>query len=240
MAAWTLAQMMSRAQRLLRDSNGFMWSDEEVRDAINEARDEFHEHVRLTNPDFLDVTTTLYSWPASQLSVDLSTVLSTVDFDVLLVAATPNVAAISNDNKPVPLRRINFENLYRLGAVQPMWPADYEATWLGTNVPFWALQGITLYLDPVPAQTLQIVLQTVPLPDALATDGTDDATAVLSLRFQRYQQLVVYQAAEKLGVKNGLWSEVHQKQLAELRTRLNEYLRRWSLDGTPMVNDGGR
>lgn len=207
----TLSNMRTRLRRRLEDTdaNNPHWSDEEIDQYLNESLQDLFDNVYMIDRFALPVSQLDYTWPASQLEIDLVQLLGTRDFDILIIEAysdPENTFDSSNTaNYPVPLVRENPEELYRRLASSVQTARHYETpnlTWgTGAGMYRYAMfsidQGgtvkINMRMAPVPTTAIKLRFSFLKpfKPLALATD------VILDNQFFRFIDLVEYGAVLK-------------------------------------------
>lgn len=133
-------EIRTRVRRRLEDVSSVNphWSNDELNDYINESIRDFWDEVYTRNRYVLPVTTLDdYTWPANQVSANLTTLVSAKaghglgkEFDIYLISQyvdSDNTFDSSNPtNYPVPLTRTNYEELYRHNVYSSRFYDDFQ------------------------------------------------------------------------------------------------------------------
>ena len=205
----TVTDFITRVRRRLEDPNSLHWPDTEIIGAINEAKNDLFDHIYLRNRDCLEAIQTEYSWPSNEMSVSLETIAPALDvgsYEVLLVSTTPTTESTTVDNRPVPMRRVNFEELYRRNISDPIFydslidESGNAETWQGgrpsrESSMTWAQQGFTMYVDPIPRRAVKLRLEILLRFKEFDEAGNENAMQVLpgtEVIFRRWERLLEY------------------------------------------------
>jgi len=185
--------------------------------------------------------------------------LGASDFDIYLVSSADSSEALGVDNLPVPLPRIPYEEINRGGLARSAWHEDHNhysgATgdaysyggvgggsaisnaWSpGSNsrTSAWALQGVHMYLTPVPRAEMRIQIEYVKPFAAIAVDG-DPIFADADGLFRPWESLVELSAV--LAAK-GRSDEGTDPIMAQWQYRMEQF-DRWlesrEVTGTPRI-----
>ena len=246
--ALTLSQMETRVNRYLENVGGLHWTSAEIIDLINEQRRDLWQHVRRINPWALGATETDYTWSGQTLSVDASGagVLNETDFEILLISVLPSSASAKGySNQPYPLRRIPFEEVFRHRAEGPIYSEALTAAtaWSGDGITVssWAMEGVNLYLSPVPASDVRLLVRWVtPWTDLI--DVTDDANPVIPATdpvIQRYDLVVLYGAIIAAKGRSDESTQFAEQQYGARRQQLEDELREREQTGTARIQRDG-
>ena len=247
----SVTTLISRIRRRLEDPNSLHWPDTEVVGAINEAKNDLFDYIFLRNKDCLEATAVEYTWAADVMSVDLDAIVSDSigTYEILLITTTPTTEATGTNNRPVPLFRSNFEELYRRTA---HWPIHYDAivdedgnaeAWSGgrptrETSTKWAQQGYTLYLDPVPRSAMKLRLDVVQRFREYQEDKSDASVDVFPGKeraFKRWERLLEYMAVSILKGRSDEQQDPALMQMQSKMSLLNAWLDTRSIGGTPRV-----
>jgi hypothetical protein len=252
----TVTTLVTRIRRRLDDASGVHWPDTEVIGAVNEAKQDLYDYVFTRNRDSLEAESFDYTWPADTMSKGLSGVLPRPPgtYDIILVSVTPSTDSVSKDNKPTPMRRINFEELYRHGAATSLFYDDYQSvdstgatvsgSWSGggdssrRSSHRWAQQGFTMYVDPIPSSAIQIRFSLLPRFMEYAEDGTTSHYEVfpgIEAVFKRWERIIEYSAALILKGRSDETADPLVMQLQSKFGLLNSWLDGRSSNGTARV-----
>ena len=261
----SVTTVISRIRRRLEDADGLHWPDTEVIGAINEAKNDLYDYVFTRNRDVFDTVSVNYTWKADKMNVPLQDIYGSEDlgtYDIILVSSTPTTDGVSESNRPVPLRRINFEELYRHGSASSVFYDDYQylgytysgGSWIpgsyadgrwsggggGAINSFyrWAQQGFTVYVDPIPKVDVQLrfeIIKRFKEFDEAGTQNSSDLFPNDEAQFTRWARIVEYSAALVL---KGRSDEREDPLLGQLQSKymlLNAWLDSKSNTGTPRV-----
>ena len=251
----TLTTLISRVRRRIEDPQSLHWSDAEVIGSVNEAKQDLFDHIYLRNRDCLVTSQHDYTWPANSMSESLESVVlkSIGTYEVLLISTTPTSESVGVNNRPVPLHRVNFEELYRRSYESPIFydalvdEAGNAEVWGGGSpsreaTMRWAQQGYRLYLDPIPRRDTQIRLEVIERFREFKEDGTESSLEVfpsLERPFARWERLLEYMV---VAVLKGRSDEVQDPALIQMQQKmqlLNAWLDTRSITGTPRVVNRG-
>ncbi len=257
----TLSTLITRISRRLEDTQQMHWPQAEVIGAINEAKNDLYDYIFSRNRDVLDTLELTYTWPADVLRAPLSTVApnNTVGtYDILLMSVTSSVDTVDKDNKPIPMSRVNFEELYRHGRGPSLFYDDYQyvdnsgatvsGQWSGgsgssTRTAYrWAQQGHTIYLDPVPSVDVQLYLQIVRRFFEFDEAGTELNNEVFpddEILFRRWERIIEYMACLSLKGRSDEQQESIAVQLGNKMSLLESWLDAKSQAGTVRVRIDG-
>jgi hypothetical protein len=273
MPSITLSQMLTRIRRRLEDTGSNPhWPDSEIVDYVNESRRDLYDIIYSQNPWVLPVIERDVTWVTSTISTSLDSILPPAgdkpkEFDILLVRIYPDATKdfeISSgktqdvDNNPVPIHRLNFEELYRRqGGVSRFYddyqyldytqetPAYVSGFWTAgsSSAPMsyhWATRYdeqnlLKMYLSPVPRVDLKLnILYLVPFDD-LSTALTSEPVFPSNNVFSRFVDIVEYGAVIKA---KGRSDEVADPNLMAYQQRLGlliQWLDARGRTGTPRV-----
>jgi len=253
----TRTQLHTKIFRRLEDTAKAHWSEAEINDYIEEARLDVWQYAKHKNPSVLTVTQDDWIWPANSRSIDLSAAdgaghgadtvggLGASDFDIYLVSTADSSTAIGIDNLPVPLPRIPYEEINRGGLARSMWYENHwkdktgadANTWSpGSNArtSAWALQGVHMYITPVPRTEMRVQVEYVKPFAAIAVDG-DQIFAPADALFRPWESLV------ELGVvlaAKGRSDEGTDPVMTQWQYRMEQF-DRWlesrEITGTPRI-----
>ena len=255
----TLDTLITRISRRLEDTQQMHWPKSEVIGAINEAKNDLYDFIYTRNRDVFDTKEVRYTWTADTIQVALSTVVNdeTVGtYDIILMSVTPTTDVISKDNKPIPIARVNFEELYRHDIGPSLFYDDYQyvnvtgstvaGTWSGggavRSTHRWAQQGFTLYMDPVPAVDVQLYLQIIKRFrefDEAATELNVQVFPDDEVYFRRCERIVEYMSCMTLKGRSDEQQENVAMQLGTKMRLLESWLDAKSQGGYPRVRVDG-
>ena len=273
MPSIALSQMLTRIRRRLEDTGSNPhWPDGELVDYINESRRDLYDIIYSTNPWVLPVSERDVTWSADTISQSLDAVLPPTgdkpkEYDILLIRVYPDATkdfelpsgkAQDVNNNPVPIHRLNFEELYRRqGGVSRFYddyqyldysqspPAYTGGSWAAgsrsapTNY-HWATRYdetniMKMYLSPVPSLDLKFnILYLVPFDD-LSTALTSEPVFPSNNVFSRFSDIVEYGAVIKA---KGRSDESADPNLMAYQQRLGlliQWLDARGRTGTPRV-----
>tara|TARA_R110000824_G_C15143664_1_gene670250 strand:- start:174 stop:929 length:756 start_codon:yes stop_codon:yes gene_type:complete len=244
----SVTTVISRIRRRLEDADGLHWPDTEVIGAINEAKNDLYDYVFTRNRDVFDTVSVNFTWTADKMSSPLQDIYGSEDlgtYDIILVSSTPTTDGISESNRPVPLKRINFEELYRHGSAYSGFYEDYaNARWAGggggsaRSYHRWAQQGFTVYIDPIPKVEVQLrfeIIKRFKEFDEAGTQNSSDLFPNDEAQFTRWARIIEYSAALVL---KGRSDENEDPLLGQLQSKymlLNAWLDSKSNTGTARV-----
>ena len=262
-------EIRTRVRRRLEDVSSVNphWSNDELNDYINESIRDFWDEVYTRNRYVLPVTTLDdYTWPANQVSANLTTLVSAKaghglgkEFDIYLISQyvdSGNTFDSSNPtNYPVPLTRTNYEELYRHNVYSSRFYDDFQFSDDGGETYAagvfrstanrgmfrWAIQSSDdndgINLFMSPVPANQIRLRIQVLLPFSSLDQDNDI--VLNNEFDRFVDLIEYNTVIKAkGRSDEATDPVVQAYLRRL-----DYLHQWlasrSKTGyTRVVSDG--
>lgn len=251
----TVTTMISRIRRRLEDPNSLHWPDTEVVGAINEAKNDFFDRIFLRNRDCLVTASYEYSWPSNQMSTSLDDIVPDQigSYEVLLITTTPTTETTGVNNRPIPLFRVNFEELYRTSSE---WPIHYDAivdeagnaeVWSGgrslrETATKWAQQGFTLYLDPIPRSAIKLRLDTIQRFKEFQENKSDASLEVFpsdERMFRRWERLLEYMSVVILKGRSDEQQDPAMMQMMQKMQLLDSWLDTRSITGTPRVTNSG-
>jgi hypothetical protein len=159
-----------------------------------------------SNPDWF-VRVAQYKWPANTVKKDVQTVTGEAldPYRIVQVEDLPNGAALSNSNLP---RRL-----------LPMYLLD-RAKYLrdsGNDGYHYAFQNGDIYLAPIPAQDINLLVYYVSNPDPM----TGDADDVFGGEGEAFHEHVAYCLAYLLDAKQGGANPLAQQQWKEKQAELD-------------------
>ena len=246
MPAVSLSTMRTRVRRRLEDTSSLNphWPDQEINDYVNESIRDLWDEIYTRNRFVLPVATLSdYTWPADQVSADLTSLVGQKEFDVLLVSqyvdSDNTFDAANPTNYPVPLTRCNYEELYRQTAYSSRFYDDVQfstdngATYqsgvfrssISRGLFRWALQSndtgdaINLLMSPVPSNALRLRIQVMkPFPAVVA-----DADIILDNEFDRFVDLIEYNTVLKAKGR----SDENTDPVVQAYLRRLSYLHQW-------------
>lgn len=245
----TVSSMITRIRRRLEDPTALHWPDTEVIGAVNESKSDLYQYIFNRNRDVFDTSVVEYTWPADTISVHATTINPAMDsHDILLITTTPTTESTTVNNLPFPLRRMNFEELYRHSATAPQF---YDAlqdelgnaeSWAGGGRPpesslRWAMQGMRVYLDPIPRSELKLRFDVISQFKEFNENGTDNSLEVFpgtESVFKRWERVIEYGATLILKGRSDENEDPLMLQLGEKRQLLNAWLDNRSVS-TPRV-----
>lgn len=247
----SVTTLISRIRRRLEDPNSLHWPDTEVVGAINEAKNDLFDYIFLRNKDCLEATAVEYTWDADAMSVGLDAIVpdGIGTYEILLITTTPTTEETTVSNRPVPLFRVNFEELYRRTS---NWPLHYDAivdedgnaeVWSGGRATRgtgtkWAQQGYTLFLDPIPRNAVKLRFDVVQRFREYQEDKSDASVDVFPGKersFKRWERLLEYMV---VSILKGRSDEAQDPALMQMQSKmalLNAWLDTRSIGGTPRV-----
>ena len=218
----TVTTLMSRIRRRIEDSQGVHWSDAEVIGAINEgASDRMNYSLSEIIPEF-----------------------PTGSYDILLVSAAPQVASVTADNRPIPLFKQNFEELYRRGRGYSLFYGDnITEGWGGaSDVQYfsakYATQGDKMFLDPIPRSDIQLRFEIIRRFREFDEGGLENTQPVFSNEekiFDRYTRVIEYAAAIILKGRSDEENDPNIMQVNHKFSLMNSWLDQQSGSTTPRV-----
>lgn len=225
--ALTLTTATTRVSRYLSDVSALNFTSTEIQDFLIEQNRELWEEIRQKNPHVLAPTEVMNTWAANTVSADLTGAswANTSDFDIYGVYSLPRVESEGVTNLRIPMRRMNYEELYRKsqrGGTMFLPDAVNAFSGHGSSTR-WALRANTLYLDPIP-QTAMNVVAVFLKPWTAPSAGGD---ALLPVTFSRWDMLVVYRATRQCFGRKGEIALMNSMGLliAEKEEKLDDWLR---------------
>ena len=246
----TLPNLRTKVSRRLEDTANAHWSTTELDDFINEARMDMWQLVRRVNPSILPMETHTFTWTADTRSNRATA--SDTDFDIYLVSMTETTEAISANNLPIPIPRIPYEEVNRGSVTRPLFHENHkhygsdnysqdQSTTISNNwsagsssqIYAWAMQGVNLFLSPVPRSNIQIQVEYIKPFDAVS--GTSDIFDAASAMFRPWESIIELGAV--LAAK-GRSDEQTDPVMAQWQYKMDMFLK-WleqrEITGTPTV-----
>lgn len=243
----TVSTVISRIRRRLEDPSALHWPDTEVIGSINEAKQDLYDHIFNRNRDVFNAWQRDYLWPSDTMSMPMEAVVPGVSvggYDVILTSVTPTTDDVTRNNRPIPIARVNFEELYRHTAgTSPFYDDALAGNWDGgapvryTNLR-WTQQGDSMYLDPIPSIETKMRFQIINRFREFNEDGTENALGLFSgdeALFRRWERLIEYMATIILKGRSDESEDPLLMQMQAKITLLNAWLDARSQGGTPRI-----
>ncbi len=241
----TRTQLHTKIFRRLEDTAKAHWSEAEINDYIEEARLDLWHHAKQKNQSTLTLTTRDWVWAADTRSENLATKLSATEFDIYLVSTADSADDVGVDNLPVPLPRIPYEEINRGGLARSTWYEDHwqdksgarANTWSpGSNArtSAWALQGVYLYITPVPRSEMRVQVEYMGPFAPIAADG-DPIFADADALFRPWESLVELGAVLAAKGRSDEGTDPIMTQWQYRMEQFDRWLESREVTGTPRV-----
>ena len=154
------------------------------------------------------------------------------------MSTTPTTESTTVDNRPVPMRRVNFEELYRRNISDPIFydslidESGNAETWQGgrpsrESSMTWAQQGFTMYVDPIPRRAVKLRLEILLRFKEFDEAGNENAMEVMpgaEVIFRRWERLLEYFAVAILKGRSDEASDPVFMQMQSKMSLLNGWL----------------
>jgi len=249
----TLANLRVKVSRRLEDTANAHWSTAELDDFINEVRMDLWQMVRRINPSILPLTTYTFTWAADTISNRAAA--SDTDFDIYLVSMTENTQAVSSTNLPVPLPRIPYEEVNRGSVSRPPFHEDHKhygannysyagtgdvsisnswASGSSSRIYAWALQGLNLYLSPVPRSDVQIRVEYI-RPFTTIDGDSDKIFSDANAMFRPWESLIELGAVLAAKGRSDEQTDPTMSQWQYKMDLFMKWLEQREITGTPTV-----
>ena len=221
--------MVTRAKALLgeKSDNWFTTGRQDV--LADDANRYVFEQLVEVCPEWFAAEPTSITWPVNTENVDVSgaSYLNAEPYRIRLIRDTPASGAVSPSNPARTWESCSFKKLTDIQS------APFRGKF------YYCLQGVRLYVAPIPTETLYLKVHWIAQLAALASSSTE----VLAGAAEPYGDCVAYRLAFLANASQGgsnqlvtaMWAEAENRIRTAAHSRTNDGPKRLSYRGRPGV-----